>query len=62
VSCECQSSVAAFRHSIPRGYQLLVCPPTVFNLLGALFHHEWSETATVELSSYRDGARQSQPP
>jgi hypothetical protein len=42
------------RGLIPHGYQLLVCPPTVFNLVGALFHHEWSETATVELSSFRD--------
>jgi hypothetical protein len=42
------------RGLVPRGYQLTVCPPTVFNLVGVLFHQEWSETATVELSAYRD--------
>lgn len=39
---------------IPAGYQLFVCPPTVFNLVGSLFHCEWSETPTLELSAYRD--------
>lgn len=42
------------RGLIPSGYQLFVCPPTVFNLVGMLFHREWSETATLELSAYRD--------
>jgi hypothetical protein len=26
----------------------------VFNLVGQLFHPEWSETASLELSAYRD--------
>jgi hypothetical protein len=42
------------RGLIPRGYQLTVCPPTAFNLVGGLFHHEWSETPAVELSAFRD--------
>ena len=42
------------RGMIPAGYQLFVCPPTVFNLVGRLFHPEWSETPTLELSAYRD--------
>ena len=42
------------RGLIPAGYQLFVCPPTVFNLVGMLFHREWSETPTLELSAYRD--------
>ena len=31
-----------------------MCPPTVFNMVGMFFHPEWSETATLELSAYRD--------
>jgi hypothetical protein len=42
------------RNLIPAGYQLTVCPPTVFNLVGALFHREWSESALLELSAYYD--------
>jgi hypothetical protein len=42
------------RGLIPAGYQLFVCPPTVFNLVGMLFHREWSDTPTLELSAYRD--------
>jgi hypothetical protein len=42
------------RGLIPAGYQLAVCPPTVFNLVGLLFHREWSQTATLELSADRD--------
>jgi hypothetical protein len=42
-------------HSIlPDGYRLTVCPPAVFNLVGTLFHPEWSETETLELGFYRD--------
>ncbi len=42
-------------HSIlPDGYRLTVCPPAVFNLVGKLFHPEWSETETLELGFYRD--------
>jgi hypothetical protein len=39
---------------IPPGYQFTICPPTAFNLIGTLFHREWSETATLELSAYLD--------
>jgi hypothetical protein len=39
---------------LPEGYRLTVCPPAVFNLVGALFHPEWSETEALELGFYRD--------
>jgi hypothetical protein len=39
---------------IPAGYQFTICPPTAFNLIGVLFHQEWSETATLELSAHFD--------
>jgi len=42
------------RDLVPPGYELTVCPPTVFNLVGMLFHPEWSQTATLELSAYWD--------
>lgn len=42
------------QHLIPPGYVLTVCPPTAFNLVGTLFHPEWSDTMTLELSGYRD--------
>jgi hypothetical protein len=42
------------RHILPEGYRLTICPPAVFNLIGALFHTEWSETETLELGFYRD--------
>lgn len=42
------------RNLVPAGYHLTVCPPTVFNLVGTLFHPEWSQTTVVELSGYRD--------
>jgi hypothetical protein len=42
------------RKLIPKNYILTGCPPTVFNLVGTIFHREWSETNSVELSSYRD--------
>jgi len=42
------------RGLVPPGYELTVCPPTVFNLVGMLFHSEWSQTPTLELSAYRD--------
>lgn len=42
------------RRLIPVAYTLAACPPTVFNLIGTLFHQRWSETNSVELSSYRD--------
>lgn len=42
------------RGFLPAGYRVTVCPPAVFNLVGAVFHQEWSETRTLELGFYRD--------
>jgi hypothetical protein len=43
------------RALLPGGYRLTVCPPAVFNLVGTIFHPEWSRTETLELGFYRDG-------
>jgi hypothetical protein len=42
------------RGLLPKGYRLTICPPAIFNLIGALFHPQWSETETLELGFYRD--------
>ena len=42
------------RSIMPAGFRLTVCPPAVFNLVGTIFHPEWSETETLELGFYRD--------
>jgi hypothetical protein len=42
------------RSILPAGYRVTVCPPVVFNLVGTVFHPEWSETETLELGFYRD--------
>jgi hypothetical protein len=42
------------RKLLPAGYRATVCPPAVFNLVGTVFHPEWSETETLELGFYRD--------
>jgi hypothetical protein len=42
------------RGILPAGYRATVCPPAVFNLVGTIFHPEWSETETLELGFYRD--------
>lgn len=42
------------RQLLPSGYRVTVCPPAIFNLIGSVFHPEWSETETVELGFYRD--------
>jgi hypothetical protein len=42
------------RALLPKGYRLTLCPPAVFNLIGTLFHPEWSATETLELGFYRD--------
>ncbi|MFL6255535.1 MAG: hypothetical protein ACJ74T_11025 [Pyrinomonadaceae bacterium] len=42
------------RGLLPRGYRATICPPVIFNLVGTLFHPEWSETETLELGFYRD--------
>ncbi|HEX7997275.1 MAG TPA: hypothetical protein VF528_02570 [Pyrinomonadaceae bacterium] len=44
------------RRLLPAGYRATVCPPAVFNLVGTIFHPEWSETETLELGFYRDPA------
>ena len=42
------------RGLLPQGYRATICPPLVFNLVGTIFHPEWSETETLELGFYRD--------
>ncbi|MGB8510697.1 MAG: hypothetical protein WCD76_20165 [Pyrinomonadaceae bacterium] len=42
------------RALMPEGYRATICPPAVFNLIGNVFHPEWSETETLELGFYRD--------
>jgi hypothetical protein len=44
------------RKILPDSYRVTVCPPAIFNLIGTLFHPEWSETETLELGFYRDEA------
>jgi hypothetical protein len=39
---------------LPPGYRVALCPPDVFNLIGTVFHPEWSATETLELGFYRD--------
>jgi hypothetical protein len=39
---------------MPQGYRITICPPAVFNLIGTLFHREWSDTEALELGFYRD--------
>lgn len=42
------------RSLMPPGYRLTICPPVVFNLIGTIFHPEWSRTESLELGFYRD--------
>lgn len=42
------------RQLLPTGYRVTVCPPAIFNLIGNVFHPEWSDTETLELGFYRD--------
>lgn len=42
------------RGILPKDFRVTICPPAVFNLIGAIFHPEWSETETLELGFYRD--------
>jgi len=44
------------RRLLPKGYRLTICPPAIFNLIGTIFHPEWSETESLELGFYRDEA------
>ncbi len=43
------------RKLLPAGFRATVCPPAVRNLIGTIFHPEWSATETLELGFYRDG-------
>lgn len=36
------------------GFRLTICPPVIFNLIGTVFHPEWSQTESLELGFYRD--------
>ena len=42
------------RQLMPQGFRLTICPPVVFNLIGTVFHPEWSLTESLELGFYRD--------
>ena len=42
------------RQLMPNGFRLTICPPVVFNLIGTVFHPEWSLTESLELGFYRD--------
>lgn len=42
------------RGLMPEGFHLTICPPVIFNLIGTVFHPEWSETESLELGFYRD--------
>ena len=42
------------RGLMPKGYRVTICPPVVFNLIGTIFHPEWSRTESLELGFYRD--------
>ncbi len=39
---------------LPKNYRLIICPPAVFNLVGTVFHQEWSNTETLELGFHQD--------
>jgi hypothetical protein len=42
------------RGLLPQGYVVTMCPPVVFNLVGTIFHPEWSETPSLEVGWYRE--------
>ncbi len=42
------------RELMPKGFRLTICPPVIFNLIGTIFHPEWSQTESLELGFYRD--------
>ena len=33
---------------------MTLCPPVVFNLIGTVFHPEWSETESLEVGYYAE--------
>jgi hypothetical protein len=42
------------RGVLPAGFKVSICPPVIFNLVGTIFHPEWSETESLELGFYPD--------
>lgn len=40
------------RGLLPAGYRVTICPPVVFNLIGSVFHPEWSQTPSLEVGWY----------
>ena len=42
------------RNLMPQGFRVSICPPVIFNLIGTVFHPEWSQTESLELGFYRD--------
>lgn len=42
------------RSLMPQGFRVTICAPAVFNLIGTIFHQEWSATQSLELGAYRD--------
>jgi len=40
------------RGLLPAPYRVTICPPVVFNLIGTVFHREWSETESLEVGFY----------
>ncbi len=42
------------RGLMPEGFRVTICPPVIFNLIGTVFHPEWSQTESLELGFYRD--------
>jgi hypothetical protein len=42
------------RGLLPPGYVVTMCPPVVFNLVGTVFHPEWSETPSLEVGWYTE--------
>ena len=42
------------RRLMPEGFRLTICPPVIFNLIGSVFHKEWSLTESLEIGFYRD--------
>jgi hypothetical protein len=42
------------RSLMPQGFRLTICPPAIFNLIGNVFHREWSANQSLELGAYRD--------
>lgn len=48
------------RRILPVGYRVTICPPVIFNLIGTVFHLEWSETESLEVGFYVDAHHNAQ--